>query len=382
MRKTLFLALGMALTVSTPLAQADVRFSGFGQAIAGRIDDPSVRIASRQYEDRWTMDQDSLLGVQIDADVSDRINVVGQVMVQAANDWEPELTWAYAHVRLTDSLSTKIGRQRLPLYRYSDYLDVGNAYPWVRPTSAMYNQPWTNADGISLALDNYIGENWYSQAQVLYGSFDGDVRGDDQDHHAKLDKIVGGVWEMEYKEWLSLRAAYFQADVSLDLTQLDPLLEPLRAYGLEHTADMIDFQKDKGSFKSLGARIERNNWLLVGEYAQVHVEDTLLDNADRRDWYLSAGRQIGKVMPHVTYGKRVTEVNQPLVNSVPMAHPLYPSVAGLALYDQLDERFVSAGVRWDLNRRWAVKADWTRMQSGNPLRPGGTLLSAGVVFTF
>lgn len=382
MRKTLFLALSIALALSTPAARADVRFSGFGQAIAGRIDDPSVRIASRQYDDRWTLDQDSLLAVQVDADVSDRINVVGQVMVQAANDWKPELTWAYANVRLNDHFSAKIGRQRLPLYRYSDYLDVGYAYPWVRPTSAMYNQPWTNADGVSVSMVNYLGDHWYSQAQVLFGRFDGDVRGDDQDHHAKLDKIVGGVWEMEYQEWLSLRAAYFQADVSLDLTQLDPLLEPLRAYGLEQTADMIDFRQDQGSFKSLGMRVERDNWLLVGEYAQVHVEDTLLDHAERQDWYVSAGRQFGPVMPHLTYGKRVTEVNQPLVNSVPMAHPLYPSVAGLALYDQLDERFVSAGVRWDVNRRWALKADWTRMQSGNPLRPDGTLLSAGVVFTF
>ena len=47
--------------------------------------------------------------------------------------------------------SAKAGRQRLPRFRYSDFLEVGHAYPWLRPPHAVYTATFSNDDGLSAA---------------------------------------------------------------------------------------------------------------------------------------------------------------------------------------------------------------------------------------
>jgi len=54
------------------------------------------------------------------------------------------LTYAWANWQL------QVGRKRIPLYFYSDFQDVGIAYPWVSPPPDLYGSEATNYNGVSL----------------------------------------------------------------------------------------------------------------------------------------------------------------------------------------------------------------------------------------
>lgn len=381
MKNSLAVALAAALSLGATAAHAEVRVSGFGQIVAGQTTGSDQLFPERNYTDSVDFREESLFAVQIDAELNDRVSATGQVLARGSEDFDAELAWAYANIKLTDTLSAKLGRQRLPLYRYSDFLDVGYAYPWIRPPVAMYNQPWSNIDGVSLAHSTYFGD-WYSQAQVLYGSFEGEAQFDNSPRDAKLDNLVGASWDIEYSEWLSFRAAYFQGDVTVLGSSLDALTTNLRAMGQNALASRLDFVEDTGTFANVGVRIDRAGWLAVGEYAQLTVEDSVYDDVDRTDWYVTLGRRFGTVMPHVTYGRRDADYNTQVASLVPAASPLRPFFNAAAGSQQRDESFASVGVRWDFAANVAFKADYTKFESDLATTRDADLVSAGVVFTF
>ncbi|HEY4555374.1 MAG TPA: hypothetical protein VIG68_02900 [Lysobacter sp.] len=385
MKKVLCVALVAAMGAA-PSAHAEVRFSGFGQVVVGQMNHEGERFAQvaaddNNYDHDLNAERDSLVAVQMDADLGERVSATAQVLASGRKDFHPELAWAYVNAKLGKGFSAKVGRQRIPFYRYSDYLDVGQAYPWVRPPVAMYNQPWSNADMVNLSHNAYAGK-WYSQAQAFVGRFDGEIYGHDSGVDAQLQKVRGASWEMEYDEWLSLRAAYVVGNVTVTGTSLDQATAALSAFGQGARAERLDYSADKGSFKSLGFKVNRADWLVIGEYAEFGVDDSVLDGADRRDWYATVGRRFGAVMPHVSYGRRDAHIATEALAGLPTTSPFYGPVYASLASQQLDESFRSVGVRWDVTAKVALKADWTRYRSDVPGTVDGDLVSAGVSFTF
>lgn len=381
MKNSLSVAIAATLILAAASAQAEVRVSGFGQVVAGATTGEGERFPQSAYTDEVSFKEESLFAVQVDSALNDRVSVTGQVLARGHEDFDAELAWAYANVTLGKGWSMKAGRQRTPFYRYSDFLDVGYAYPWIRTPVSMYNQPWSNNDGISFTHTGYFGD-WYSQLQLVYGEFDGDARFDGQNYDARLANIAGFAWDGEYNEWLSLRAAYLQGDLTVAGTSMDDLAAALQAYGQPGLAAELDYNEDKGSFANVGFKVDRANWLVVGEYAITRMEDTAMAGNDRADWYLSAGRRFGNVMPHLTWGRRDADVRTDLLSALPPEHPLYGPLASAAAAEQLDESFVGLGVRWDFATNVAFKADWTRYDSRIAEHGDADMVSTGLVFTF
>lgn len=380
MKNSLAVAIAATLTLCAPAAIAEVRVSGFGQVVAGTTTGADERFPNSAYDDSVSFKEESHFAVQVDADLNERVTVTGQVLARGHDDFEAELAWAYANVTLGNGWSMKAGRQRTPFYRHSDALDVGYAYPWMRTPVAVYNQPWPNNDGVNLTHTSFFGD-WYSQLQLVYGNFDGDVRIDGAKLDARLDDIVGVAWEMEYNEWLSLRAAYLAADLTV-ATSLDQLAAGLAAYGQPALGAELDYRQDRGSFANVGFRIDRANWLVEGEYVIATVEDSPMDGDDRAFWYVSAARRFGAVTPYATYGRRDTDPRSELLTVLPAAHPLHAAVVEGATSDQMDEYFASLGVRWDFAPNVALKADWTRYDSKLARDGDADMVSTGLVFTF
>lgn len=380
MKKVLTVALVAAMGLATA-AHAEVRFSGFGQVVAGKTYGDSGAFPAREYGDHTNAQEESLIGVQVDADLGSRLTGTVQVVAKGTENFRPDLAWAYLNAQLGKGFSAKVGRQRLPFYRYSDFLDVGHAYPWVRPPVAMYNQPWSNADGVSLSHNAYVGK-WFSQAQVIYGKFEGDANIGSTHFRGELQRVKGVSWDMEYDEWLSLRAAYLTGDVTISGTSLDQLTGPLRMFGQGALADRLDYKDDKGTFQSVGFKVDKAGWLVIGEYARLNVEDSVLDGIGRTDWYATVGRRFGAVMPHVTYGRQMAGANTDPLRGIPTASPFYYPVAVALMSQRLDQTYESVGVRWDVSGKVALKGDYTKVESDVPGAYQDDLLSAGVVFTF
>lgn len=373
MFKPLVCALSLALLFPA-LSEAQVRVSGFGQVVAGTTTGSGTRLAG--YDDDLDFKQDSLFAVQVSADLNERVSATGQIVARGENDFDADFAWAYVAIKLSDELNLTLGRQRTAFFRYSDYLDVGYAYPWMSPQRSVYNLNFNNADGASLGWSRAFG-NWYSQAKLFYGQFDGDIGGNDT---GQLDQFGGLSWDLNYDGWLSMRAAYFRADLSLQLASLDPLAGALNQFGLSNAARLIAADEDPASFKNLGFEIDRGDWLLVGEWTQTRAKHTILPIND--NMYFAAAYRAGAFTPYVNWGKREGDAKVDILGSVPRQHPLYATVAGAVGSQALDDTYTGIGLRWDFARNVAVKADYTRYRSDIATRQDANLVSAGVVFTF
>jgi hypothetical protein len=189
---------------------------------------------------------------------------------------------------------------------------------------------------------------------------------------------------MEYKEWLSFRAAYFTAETSLDGTSLDQLSAVLVSSGLSALASRMDYQQDKGEFRNLGFKAERNAWMLVGEYTLLTLADSIV--SDKKDWYLSGAWRFGNLQPSITVGHRKADPVSEVYAGIPTTSPLFPTIFGAVQSDAYDDRYYGLGLRWDFASNIAFKADYTRFSSDTDVRftsrDGAGLISAGLVFTF
>ncbi len=381
MKKTLTAAIatGLGAVVFAANAYAQVRINGFGQVVAGSVAEDNALYPELSYDSDVDFSEESLLAVQVSADLSDRVEVVGQVLARGREDFDVELAWAYAKVRLGKGWSTKIGRQRTGFYRYSDYLDVGFAYSWIRPPVAVYNVPISNYDGISFSNGTFFGD-WYSQLQLSYGSYDDDPRWSRITQATKLDNYNGFSWDMTYDNWLSLRTAYYKGKLSIDTVQLNPLLNTLTSVGLGQVATKLNIDDDKAAFGNIGFQADKANWLVTGEKTWRKVKDASIGKGDY--WYLTAAYRVGKFTPHVTVGNARNEISTAPLEGLNPANPFYPAVLNVVNLLSSDEDYASAGFRWDVRDNIAIKTEYSIMNTDVPGRNDSKLVSAGVVFTF
>jgi hypothetical protein len=358
------IALGLAGT-----AQAQVDISGFGQIVAGNdLDDGAFPTLG--YDEDSSIDPESLFAVQIRGTLNEQWSATAQVVARGAEEWDPKFAWAYVSYQ-DGGLSVRLGKQRLPLYRYSDFLEVGYAYQWMRPPQSVYNIGFSEFSGINVGYSWFTGD-WTHRAQAVFGRAD--------DDNLEIRSQVGVTFDSTYNDWLSLRASYFQSDVTVQSDGLLPLLGGLNAAGLGDVASLIAVDGDKGSFFGLGVEMDRNNLLLGAEYVEVEIENSLLSK--RSEYYVYTGYRFGTVTPTLTYGRRNNDAQLDALEALPAGNPLAPTIAGILIGDSADDTYTSIGVRWDFARNVAFKADYTDFKSDLAFREDAALLSAGIVFTF
>src|SRR3990167_10128410 len=78
----------------------------------------------------------SLLGLQMEAQLSDKLSVVAQVVANGNNidgnvPYRVNAEWAFLKYKPFENLQVRAGRFRMPLFMYSDTLEVGYSYPWI-----------------------------------------------------------------------------------------------------------------------------------------------------------------------------------------------------------------------------------------------------------
>jgi hypothetical protein len=374
------LASAILLAAPTLFAQS-VQITGFGQMVAGTVSDGDS-FPGTGYDSDWDFKDESLFALQVRGDLNDQWSATAQLVARGRDDFDPEFAWAYVGWNGGNGWSAKLGRQRLPLYRYSDFLEVGYAFPWLRVPNAIYNLEFNNFDGASAAYAFGTGA-WFTTVQGSVGRFEGDIELSGNPAEAELASLVGISAETIYGDWLTLRAGYFKADVTIVSPALSPLLSTLRTNGFGNVASRIDYDNDPGSFWSAGAEVNRGNLWLAGEVIGVEVEDAFL--ADRSEYYLSGGYRFGKWMPTLTWGRRDNEAKPGIVALLPNVPPLAglrAATAGVVLSEDIDATYWSYGLRWDVATNVALKADYTRFEDDGANTRESDAVAVGAVFSF
>lgn len=148
--KKLNYAIILATMGTAVTAHAEINFRGFGSIVGGQ----AVNVDSGQevlgYSDKWDFRQDSLMALQMDADLEDKLSATMQLMGRGRDGYAVEVEWAYLTYEFTDELQLSAGRIRAPFYRYSDFLDVRYAYNWITAPQRVYSFEFPGYNGISL----------------------------------------------------------------------------------------------------------------------------------------------------------------------------------------------------------------------------------------
>ena len=148
---------------------AEIRINGFGNFNAGIT---STEDSFLGYDDTVDFSNQSLFALQVSGDIGEKFSATAQVLARGNEDYSPEFEWAYLNYEINDNWSAQAGRLRLPLFSYSDSLDVAYSYHWVTAPSTVYNVPFNNIDGLKI-VNTTSFNNWDLNTSLSVGQYKG-----------------------------------------------------------------------------------------------------------------------------------------------------------------------------------------------------------------
>lgn len=378
-------ALGMAcLGPAYAMDFGGVRINGFGQVVAGSTLDNNRLYPGLKYDADAKFGEESLFALQVTAPLTDKLTATAQIVSHGNDDFKTKFAWAYVNYQFNSDWSVKVGRQRAPLFYFSDYLEVGVAYPWLRTPTAVYGSVsnFSNVDGVSVNYSHAFG-GWQIDPQLFYGRYSGTIALSGSDANIDDRNFAGASLRGTYHDWLTLRAGFFQSQLTISNTPVDPLVAGLQAAGQNQAASDMAINGDTTTFLELGSEINYAQWQFISEYIELKSFHNYI--AHSHDYYVALGRHFGKFLPMVTYGKQNSSTPSQALDEIPNVPPLAPLRAGVAATlasGTAHDSYYQFDLRYDLANNVALKADFTTFNSSVPGKAGANLVSAAVAFSF
>ena len=116
--------------------------------------------------------QSAIAGINGKVDF-DHYSAVLQITALGANEFNAQIEWGFLEYRANPSWDFRMGRLRLPLYMFSDTLEVGYTFPWVTPPAEVYSLvPFSNYSGAEVVYEDQVF-NHNLRASLFYGSSTG-----------------------------------------------------------------------------------------------------------------------------------------------------------------------------------------------------------------
>jgi len=285
--------------------------------------------AGGEYDDEISFKPDTIFGLQISADLGHGLSMTGQITGSGGEDFDANVAWAYLSYEMSDSWTMIAGRQRLPLFFYSDFLDVGYAYHWMRAPIETQTA-MDPLDGIQFRHEGSLG-SWDTRLQVYAGTSDNESSslGDE----VNMDNAVGGVFYVA-NDWLQLRATHTVGDLYL-----------------AETGEVFGQGEDDSvgvAFSGLAAHMTLGQGFVIAEYITYSFDDPIQPVGwdTYTGGYVSGGYRIGDLTPHVTFSTETQELKESVF-----------AAAGLTDGDDSTDS-VTVGVRWDFHPQAAFKLEY------------------------
>jgi len=344
----------LAVSVFASNLYAEVNWNGFITIAGGTtFDDDETTLG---YDGDFSFDAESLYGIQASSNLGDGISVTAQLVGRGDDNFDAEFSWAYVSYEISDSDRINIGRQRIPFYTYSDFLDVGYAYHWARPPQTLYALAFSNVDGISWVHSSVLGD-WDSTFQLLYGRYNGITTPGGVESPSELKNFTSVAWGLTQDEW-SLRFAYtFCAECVIDVEPVQPIIDGLVLAGFPELAEDFAFDGDFGYFVDFGIKYDTGDWFIESEIGRLEVEDTFVSVDDT--WYVSGGIRSGDYTYHLTIEKSESEPNNSLIARIPPASvdPFFGLVSGFLASQGGETDGFTIGIRYEMAASTALKFD-------------------------
>ena len=389
---------GLLSLATLPVAALDFSVSGFGTLGYARSDRSYAY--QRFIDDGGTLSRDSLAGLQVDAKFADQFGATLQVKAAPAmtNDkqYEGTVSWAFLSWRPSNDWLIRAGRQRIPLYLYSQSFDVGVTYDFARLPTEMYSiSPNNDFDGLSFS------KNWGLDSGDLtldgfWGKSKADIRVWLRDNIPPVQsagpifralELKGGGLALSYKQnenvyrvgvgrvvigerngvssipttfpfvTLFPGVGYYQVDAALP----GPGIPTISRFG--YTTATLGADVDAGS-----------GFRAVGELARTFVPQTDVSTQSTRG-YASVLKRLEKWTPYVTYAFLRSQA-RPLNLHNSVNNTTVPAFVPGAVLINASQRAGADGILAYDQSSWAVgtsyafsatsklKAEWMRVRIG------------------
>lgn len=407
----LIIATAAAMLVWVTAAGAQVAetpnfsFNGFGTLGVVHSDEDQADFASSLlapdgagYTRDWSPEVDSVLGLQLTANLTPRFTGILQVVSQQRYDetYTPEVEWANLKFDITPDVSVRAGRMVQQTFMVSEYRKVRYATPWIRPPKEVYDMiPVTKADGIDVSY-RFRFKGSTHNLRALYGIRD--VNLPDGSEASVRDGLVLS----DTLEWgaATLFASYGRFRLTME--GFNPFFDAFRQFGAEGEAiaDRYDVDGKRFEIMSFGVRYDPGDWFVMGELARSNSR-AFIGNTE--GWYITGGYRFGELTPYLTLARVRAhgDTSDPGLSPAGLSPAQAAQTQGLnAALNQLlgsvaQQKSIAVGVRWDFIRNAALKAQYQYLDldDGSPgvltntqpgFEPGGAvnLFSAAIDFVF
>jgi hypothetical protein len=235
----LSVCLVLIVLLSVNKVEAEFNFGGFGTLSMVDTDTsghyPLIFVNEQPDFDRREkgpfLDQDTVLGLQVEQEFSSGV----KVMVQATswrkydNSYRPELEWGYVQIPITDTSTFRLGRQPTPFGFQAQYRKVTYALPIVRVNPTFYNSlvPFQNLD-----LAQYRYDDSFDDLSINITASGGRTEAQTGFSSAKAETLYGFEIGGNYNDILSFYYSRMSAKYSIkgsQMDQLNQLLDLIRA---------------------------------------------------------------------------------------------------------------------------------------------------------
>jgi hypothetical protein len=291
------------------------------------------------YDSTLSFRPDTNYGLQISSNLGDGLAVTGQVTATGGDNFNAVVSWAYATYQFNDKWSILAGRQRLPLFYYSDFIDVGYAYHWIRPPHELVASEGNTLEGLKVRYVNSY-HSWDYSAEAYYGG--GQAFAGEDKILIKSDHQQGVVLKAN-NDWFTVRGTWSKADTVIG--------SPLAALTNQGTED----NPLTYTFMGLATEMQLpHDIFVVSEYSQgqpnnpafpsIPVGGPAVMEVSGLDksvgWYVSAGIHFGNVTPHITFSEKTSDNKTPFANFIQK------------------QDAITLGVRWDFHPSAALKFEY------------------------
>ena len=355
-----------------------IDINGFGSIIGSMTLDDGDRYYT--IDNDLDFQSESLFAVQISSQISEKWSATTQILARGETDFEPTFVWAYLAYQATDDLKFFFGRQRFKQYKYSAYVDVGYAYPWLRLPQAVYSIPFSSGDGVGATYQTFVGDLEVNLQYNALGVGFEDYRLPGNTTGTSLELQLSHIFsvDMNYEDFNFGFNIGHIPELSYDLVGANPALaaifETADAVLPPSLADEVrELRADDVTITSYDIYAGWDNGVIFGvvEYSKSDYTASALPSQEA--WYVTGGGRIGQYTLHATYGhdKNIPSADvaddvERLASQVPQLAPLAAGVRGLQDGQKQDSKFCILGVRYDFDTAVALKADYTMVDDDDP----------------
>ena len=242
-----------------------------------------------------SFENDSHYGVNLRTQVSERVSGAAQLLATSTDsNFKLDAEWAYLSYQISTDVSVRTGKLNLTTFLLSDYAKVGYLHPWIRPPVEVYNNnPLRNFLGLELLHLNRFGRTAKLTSQLFIGSA----------------QAENGALEMKANDGYGVNFQLDTPGFTLRAGAISPVIQVVAFNPATNSnVELLD-QDDRGVMYTIGASIDVNNFVMYTEAVATDTEgQTRGIFPNQKGAYLTLGYNIGKFLPHVTFGSSSGDV--------------------------------------------------------------------------